>query len=126
MRQTGRVIELFDQALANPHIPPSDVSVIAQFYAQTGNLPKLEGALEKMVAVAPNEPEPWCDLAAIKIALGKTNESLRDLRTSLELNAKRLKQNPKAHDLLDEVRKDRRLNALHSLPEFQELVPPNN
>jgi tetratricopeptide (TPR) repeat protein len=126
MRQTGRVIELFDRALASPHISPNEIAVIAQFYAQTGNLPKLEGALEKMVAVAPNEPEPWCDLAAIKIALGKTNESLQDLRTSLELNAKRLKQNPKAHDLLDEVRKDRRLNALHSLPEFQQLVSPNN
>ncbi|MGB7769774.1 MAG: DUF2723 domain-containing protein [Verrucomicrobiia bacterium] len=125
MRQTDRVSELFDQALASPHISPADIGAIAQFYAQTGNLPKLESALEKMVAIAPNEPEPWCDLAAIKIALGKTSESLQDLRVSLELSAKRLKQNPKARDLLDEVRKDHRFDALRSLPEFQKMVSPN-
>jgi len=125
MRQTDRVGELFDQALANPHLAPNDIAVIIQYYAQTGNLHKLEGALEKLVALAPAEPEPWYDLAAIKIVLGKTNESLQDLRTSLDLSAKRLKQNPKARDLLAEVRKDQRFDPLRNLPEFQKIVPPN-
>jgi Flp pilus assembly protein TadD len=124
MRQTDRVGALFDQTLANPHISPNEIGVIAQFYAQTGNLPKLERTLERLVAIAPNDPEPWYDLAAIKIVLGKTNESLSDLRTSLDLSAKRLQQNPKARDLLAEVRKDNRFDPLRNLPEFQKLVPP--
>jgi tetratricopeptide (TPR) repeat protein len=125
MHQTDRVMGLFDGALANPHISPSEIAAIAQFYAHIGNLPKLEGALEKIIAIAPDEPEPRCDLAAIEIALGKVNESLQDLRTALELNAKRLKQNPRAPNLLDEVRKDHRFDALRNLPEFQQLVSPN-
>jgi tetratricopeptide (TPR) repeat protein len=125
MHQTDRIGELFDQALANPHISPNEIGVIAQFFAQTGNLHKLEGTLERLVAIVPAEPEPWYDLAAIKNVLGKTNESLQDLRTSLDLSAKRLKQNPKARDLLAEVRKDHRFDQLRNLPEFQKIVPPN-
>jgi tetratricopeptide (TPR) repeat protein len=124
MHQTDRVTELFDQALANPHISPNVLGVIAQFYAQSGNLPKLEGTLERFVAIVPNEPEPWYDLAALKGVLGKTNEALQDLRSSLELSAQRLKQTPKARDLLAEVRKDHRFDSLRNLPEFQKLVPP--
>ncbi len=125
MRQTDRVAELFDQVLANSHVTPNEIGVIAQFYAQTGNLPKLDYAVEKLVAVAPNEPEPWYDLAAVKIVLGQTSESLRDLQTSLNLSAQRLKQNPQARDLLTEVRKDHRFDSIRTLPEFQKLVPPD-
>ena len=124
LHQTGRVTELFDQLSANPHVTPSALGVVAQFYAQTENMPKLESTLERFVAVDPTEPEPWYDLAAIKVVLGKTNESLADLGTALDLSAKRLKQNPKARDLIVEVRKDHRFDPLRSLPAFQKLVPP--
>ncbi len=123
LHQTDRVIALFDQATANPHIPSSVLGVIAQFYAQTGNMPKLEGTLERLVALLPNEPEPWYDLAAVKVVLRKTDESLKDLGTALDLSAKRLKQNPNAHDLLTEVRKDHRFDPLRNSLEFQKLVP---
>jgi tetratricopeptide (TPR) repeat protein len=125
MRQTDRVIELFDQALTSPLISPNAIGAIAQFYAQTGNLPKLEKTLDRLAAAAPDEPEPWYDLAAVKIVVGKTSESLQDLHTSLDLSARRLKQNPKARDLLVEVRTDHRFDSLRNLPEFQKLVPPN-
>ncbi len=87
-------------------------------------MPKLEGTLERLVAITPGDPEAWYDLAAINITLGKTNESLQDLRTSLNLSARRLQQTPKARDLLAEVRKDRRFDPLRGLPEFPKLVPP--
>jgi tetratricopeptide (TPR) repeat protein len=125
MRQTDRVVALFDQALASPSISPTEVGVIAQFFAQTGNMPKLETTLEKLSTLVPNEPEPWYDLAATKLTLGKTSESLQDLRTSLDLSAKRLKQDPKARDMLAELRKDHRFDSLRNLPEFQKIVPPN-
>jgi tetratricopeptide (TPR) repeat protein len=125
LQQTNRVIELFDQTLAIPNISSEAVGVVAQFYAQMGNLPKLEGALEKLATIIPNQPEPWYDLAALNAVLGKPNESLKDLRTCLDLSAKRLQRDPKARDLLAEVRKDQRFTSLHNLPEFQKLVPPN-
>lgn len=124
MRQTGRVGELFDRALTYSNIPSEYIAIIAQFYAHFGNLPKLENALEKLTAADPNQPEPWYDLAGVKIVLGKTNESLQDLRLALDLNAKRLKQNPKAPNLLAEARKDPRFDPIRNLPEFKRLVPP--
>jgi tetratricopeptide (TPR) repeat protein len=125
LQQTNRVIELFDHTLVVSNIPPSAVGSIAQFYAQMGNLPKLETALEKLAAISPDQPEPWYDLAALNAVLGKANESLQDLRTCLDLSARRLQRDPKARDLLAEVRKDQRFAPLHNLPEFQKLVPPN-
>jgi len=125
MQQIDRIVKLFDQALTSPYISPNEVGVIAQFFAQTGNLPKLESTLDKLATLVPDQPEPWYDLAAVKTALGKTSESLQDLRTSLDLSGKRLKQNPKARDLLAEVRKDPRFDSLRNLPEFKRIVPPN-
>ena len=124
MHQTGRITELFDQVSANPHVPANALGAIAQFYAQTQNLPKLESTLQRLVDVDPGEPEPWYDLAAIKVVLGKTNESLQDLGMALDLSAKRLKQNPKARDLLAETRTDHRFDQLRNLPAFQKLVSP--
>ena len=124
LHQTDRVMELFDQASANPHISPDILSVIAQFYVQTGNLTKLESTLERFVAIVPDAPEPRYDLAALECVLGKTNQALENLRISLDLSAKRLKQNPKARDLLAEARKDHRFDTLRHLPEFQKVVPP--
>jgi len=124
LRQTDRVIALFDTALTNPKIAPGDVGMIAQFYAHLGNLSELEKALKRLTEVAPTEPESWYDLAAVNIAVGKTSEGLENLQTSLDLSARRLKQNPKARDLLVEARKDSRFDTVRNLPAFQKLVPP--
>jgi tetratricopeptide (TPR) repeat protein len=125
LQQTNRIIELFDQTLAVSNITPEAVGGIAQFYAQIGNLVKLESVLEKLTTVVSNQPEPWYDLATLNVVLGKSNESLRNLRACLDLNTRRLQHNPKARDLLAEARKDRRFDPLRNLPEFQKLVPPN-
>ena len=124
MQQTNRVAALFDQALANTNIPPEGIGLIAQFYAQTGNLPKLESTLEILAKALPNRPEPWYDLAALKAVIGKNGEALQDLHTSLDLSAARLKTNSAARDLLAEARKDQRFDSLRNLPDFQKLVPP--
>jgi tetratricopeptide (TPR) repeat protein len=125
LQQTNRIIEIFDQALSITNIPSGALGVIAQFYAQMGNLPKLESVLEKLAVITPNQPEPWYDLAALNAVLGKTSESLQDLRTCLDLSAKRLQRDPTARDLLATARKDQRFAPLRNLPEFQKLVPPD-
>ncbi len=131
IQQTNRAVELlrnaiglFDQALANPNIRYPDVAAMAQIAAQSGDMPKLEISLQKLVSLAPDQPEPHYDLAALYAILGKTSEALQNLQASLDLSAKRLATNPAAHDLLVEARKDPRFDSLRNLPAFKKLVPP--
>jgi tetratricopeptide (TPR) repeat protein len=124
MQQTNRTIELFDRVLANPHISSSEAGFIAQEYAKMGNLTKLEEVLQKIVALVPNQPEPWYDIAALDVVLGKPDQGLQNLRKSLDLSAQRIKGNPTARDLLAEARKDPRFNSVRNTPEFQKIVPP--
>jgi tetratricopeptide (TPR) repeat protein len=125
MQQTNRAIELFDQVLAAKVVSYSEAATIAQFYSQSGNLPKLEGALQKIVAIVPTQPEPRYDLAALEAVLGQNSDSLSNLQAALAMSAARLKTNPAALDLLTHARADARLNSLRTLPEFQKIVPPN-
>jgi tetratricopeptide (TPR) repeat protein len=125
MQQTNRAFELLDQALANPHIPSGEVASLAQLYAQLGNFARLEGVLKKLAALAPEQPEPRYDLAALYAVLGRNPEALQDLHAALDLSAKRLQHSPSARNLVSEARTDPRFNSLRLLPEFQKLVPPN-
>ena len=105
--------------------PPNEAGFIAQTYAQMGNLAKLEGVIEKLVTLIPDQPEPWYNLAALDTVLGKPDQALQNLSRSLEISAQRLKTNPAAHDLLAEARKDHRFDPLRTLPAFQKIVPAN-
>jgi tetratricopeptide (TPR) repeat protein len=125
MQQTNRAIELFDRALASPHLAPGEAGFIAQTYAQMGNLVKLEGVIEKLVTLVPDQPEPWYDLAALDTVLGKSDQALQNLRQSLDLDARRRKTNSTARNLLAEARKDHRFDPLRTLPAFQKIVPAN-
>jgi tetratricopeptide (TPR) repeat protein len=125
MQQTNRTIELFDRALASPRLTAADAGFIAQCYAQMGNLLKLQGVIEKLTTLVPQQPEPWYDRAALEAVLGKPDQALENLSRSLELSAQRLKTNSSARDLMLEVRKDQRFDSLRNLPAFQKIVPPN-
>jgi tetratricopeptide (TPR) repeat protein len=125
LQQTNRIVELFNAALTNPSLTAAGVGAIAQMDAHIGNLAQLETALQKLAALSPNQPEPWYDLAALKAILGKPGESLQDLRTSLDLSAKRRLKDPSANDLVATSRTDGRFDSVRGLPEFQKLVPPN-
>ena len=125
MQQTNLVFQLFDRALTNANISGARRGAIAQMDARIGNLAQLETALQKMAALSPGQPEPWYDLAALKAILGKPSESLQDLRTSLDLSAKRRLKDPNAPDLMATSRTDGRFDSLRTTPEFQKIVPPN-
>jgi tetratricopeptide (TPR) repeat protein len=124
MQQTNRSMELFDRVMADPHLSAKEAGFLAQTFAKMGNLTKLEAALQKVVALVPDQPEPWYDLAALDAILGKPDQALQNLHQSLDLSARRLKSNPTAHDLLNEARNDSRFDQLRNLPAFQKMVPP--
>jgi len=125
MQQTNRATDLLDRVLANPHVDAGAVSFIAQAYAQMGNLPKLETVIQKLVSLAPDQPEPVYDLAALDSVLGKQDEALQNLRKALDLSARRLKTNPKARDLTVDLQKDHRFDGLRNLQTFQQIVSPH-
>ena len=124
MQQSDRALKLFDVALARPEISVVAAQSIAQYCAQLGDLPRCQKAIEKLVALAPDQPEPHYDLAALDAVLGRSPAAMQELKMALDLNARRLAANPKATDLLETARTDDRLNNLRSLPEFQKIVPP--
>jgi len=122
-KQTDRAIQVLDAAVSNPAADTSVLLVVAQQYAQMGNVPKLESTLEKLVKMPVAGPEAWYDLAALKAALGKSSEALAAMKQALELSAARLQRDSTARDLLKEARKDVRFDKLRETPEFKNLVP---
>ncbi|HZF01112.1 MAG TPA: DUF2723 domain-containing protein [Methylomirabilota bacterium] len=126
MQQTDRAIETFDKALASPAISSAEAAGLAQFYSKLGAnyFNKLETVLEKLAVLAPDQPESYYELAAIKALQGKTNEALDQLRTTMDLNAKRLKADPTARDLAATNRTDVHFDSIRNLPEYQKIIPP--
>jgi tetratricopeptide (TPR) repeat protein len=121
---TNQALQMLDSILRQPGADYRTIVEVAQLYGDLRDWDRLETALERLVKVAPDSPEAWYDLAAMKANRNKLNEALPALERALDLNAKRLKQNPAAHDLRVEARNDGRFAALRTSPEFQKLVPP--
>jgi tetratricopeptide (TPR) repeat protein len=121
MQQTNRAVQMFDQALARPEINLQEAQAVAMAYAQLQSYGKLESAVRKMVALAPNQPEPRCDLAALESLTGRASQALADLKIAMDLNAKRLAKDPTAPNLADTVANDPRFAAIRSSPDFQKL-----
>ncbi len=113
-----------DKLEAHTNLDASAVLSIAQAYAALGNVPKLEGTLERLTKVMPTSPEAWYDLAVLKAGIGKSAEGLSALRQALDLSAKRLKSDPKAKDLLASARNEDRFGPLRQSPDFKQLVAP--
>jgi tetratricopeptide (TPR) repeat protein len=131
MHQAARVTNLLqqtlqfaDQALADPNITYANVGALAQICAELGNLTKLEPVLHKLIALAPGQPEPRFDLAALECVLGSQTQALQDLKAAVDLSNQRLAKDPSARDIVATARTDPRLDGIRSLPEFQKLVPP--
>jgi tetratricopeptide (TPR) repeat protein len=124
LQKPDAAIQALDRAVNDLKIDANSVLSIAQAYAALKDTAKLEVALEKLTKVMPGNPEAWYDLAALKSGIGKPAEALTALRQALDLSAKRLQLDPKAHDLLANARKEERFGPLRQTPEFQKLVPP--
>ena len=124
MNQTNRAVEILTQTLNHPKADANVAKVVAQAFAQMNHYPGLELALEKLPQLAPDLPESWYDLAAVKAVLGKTDKALPALARPLELGDKRAGKDPKAPNLRAALLKDPRFTALHSNAEFQKLTAP--
>ena len=124
LQKTDAAIRTLDQIVRHPQADANAVLQAAQQYAAMTNYQGLEVALDRLTKLSPGNLEAWYDLAALKASLGRPQEALPALRQALGLNAKRLKQDPKARDLSAEARKDPRFASLRQMPEFKELTTP--
>jgi tetratricopeptide (TPR) repeat protein len=124
VRQTDAAVGVLERVVNNPRVDSGAIVAVAQAYAQMGNVPGMEVALQKLVTLLPGEPEGWYDLAALKARLGKPAEGIEALRHCLENNTQRLARNPKAHDLRIAARTNTDFNPLRPMPEFQKLLSP--
>jgi tetratricopeptide (TPR) repeat protein len=124
LNQAPRAAQILDGILADPRANLQAVLGVAQTYMQVSDWPKLELALEKLTKLSPDSPEAWYDLAGLKANLRKNQDALPALAKAIQLSTRRLQRDPKAKDLVVEARKDERFTSLHSLPEYQKLVPP--
>ena len=121
-QQTNRASELMQFTVSRPNVPADVLRGAATFFAQTGNFAVLENVLKKLTAADPGSPDAWYDLSRLEVILGKKDESLKYLKTSLALSDERLKTNPAAMNIRDAARSEAGFNSIRDSPDFQKLV----
>ena len=121
LQKNTEAVQTLDALINTPNPGPTALLVAAQEFAAMHNVEKLETALEKLVKTAPDSPEAWYDLAALKATVNKTQDSLEALRHAFELSAKRRRTDPKAQDMIAAAKSDVRFAAVRSLPEYSKL-----
>jgi tetratricopeptide (TPR) repeat protein len=125
MLQEGKNAEaaaLLDQIVASPNTTPEAILFAARSFAQMMDTTRLEGALGKLVKLAPDNPEAWYDLAGLQAMLGKQKEAVHSLKEAVKLSQERLKREPNARNLILEAIKDPRFGPLREDPEIKALL----
>ncbi len=122
--QTNEAVAIVDGIMGTANLDAPSLVTCAQVYVSVGALPKLEPVLTRLVKVVPDSPEAWYDLAGLRAMLDKPGPALEALDRCVTLSQRRLKTKPGARDLLPEIPKDFRFNALRGTPEYQRIVGP--
>jgi tetratricopeptide (TPR) repeat protein len=121
-QQNDKALAALDRVVAHPKADANALTMAANFYAQAQQLPRIENALVRLVALDTNSPESRFDLAAIQAMLNKPTNALDTLRQALRLSADRLKANPAAANLHATALTDQRFAALRQSPDFQKVL----
>ena len=101
--------------LNDSNVPPNVYLAVAKLYADAKRMDLLGVALERYLAREPSNPRVWIDLAAVHVALQRTNEAIESVRRAVETGGEAAR---------DIVRKDNRFDPIREMPAFKTLVPP--
>ena len=118
MQQTNSGYKLLNQAINSSNINYSDATLVAQYFGQLGYIPGFVKALNRMVVLAPDQPEPRYHLAEVMAVTGHATEALQNLQVALDLSRK---QNP-PNNLVSQAQTDVNFSNLRNLPEFQKII----
>jgi tetratricopeptide (TPR) repeat protein len=124
VQRTDAAYQILDQVVARTNADAGALLSVANAYVTLGQYQRVEPALLRLVAMVPDSPEVWYDLAGAQTALGKSPEAVLSLKTSIELSNRRLAADPKASNLLALAATDPRFLPLRAVPDFQKLVAP--
>jgi thioredoxin-like negative regulator of GroEL len=124
LQKPEAALQTLDTMMSQPKLTGGAALQAVEQYAALRDPKRMETALLKATTLAPNLPEGWYDLAAVRISLGKPQEVMPALSRALELSAKRRAADPKARDLVAEARKDPAFNSLRQDPEFKRMTEP--
>ena len=114
-----QAISRMDKMLNDPDADALTILNLAQAFQQLQDLPRLVQSLLRLTELEPENPEAWYDLAAMQAASGQANPAIQSLKQALELNDERLRANPNADQLRDELAKDDRFLGLKELPTYK-------
>ncbi|MEO5804626.1 MAG: DUF2723 domain-containing protein [Verrucomicrobiota bacterium] len=120
-KQTNEAVQILNQLLANPATDPTALMGIAQLYVQIGMVSGAEMAVQKLVALTPDNAEAWYNLGGLQAAQGKI-VATQALQKAFELSDQRMKKDPKAIDLRNHAKTDPNLEPIRKMPEFEKLV----
>ncbi len=120
-KQTNEAMRSLDQILANPASDSQAIMGVAQAYVQFGMIARAEMAVQKLVALTPDNAETWYNLGGLQAAQGKITAT-QALQKAFDLSAARLKKDPKATDLRAHAKTDANLEPIRNTPEFQKLI----
>ena len=121
-QRTDLALGVLDELIASPDADAGTILSVANAFSQLQQASRLETALARLVAILPDQPEAWFDLAAVQAVLIKTNESIASLTKAVELSNARLALQPKARNLREDATKDERFKPLQAMPEFKRLT----
>ncbi|PAW83877.1 MAG: hypothetical protein B9S33_12880 [Pedosphaera sp. Tous-C6FEB] len=120
----GRLLPLAEQIIANPQSDAARLQAALQTYQLTGNAPRMEESLTRLLKLSPTSPELWYDLGALLAFQSKTNAAIAAVSNAVLNSNARLKKTPGAQDLRVLAASDGRFNNLRKQPEFQQAVAP--
>jgi tetratricopeptide (TPR) repeat protein len=123
VQQPGRAAGLLRQLVSSPNVNEEGLRSSAAFFANTRDFTGLEMALKKLAVLEPRMPETWYDLARLEVILGKKDEAIKDLQTSIDLSDQRLKTNANAVNIRDVARTNMAdFYPIRDSAEFQKLM----
>jgi tetratricopeptide (TPR) repeat protein len=120
--QNENAYKVLDRVLAFSDLTLPQVMTVANAYSQLGQSRRLLPALEKVTRLAPDSPEAWYDLAALRATLEQTGPAVEELKKSLALNSQRLGTNSSAMDIRTTLTNDERFAKLRDTAEYKAIV----
>ncbi len=123
--QNERAAALLDQVLRSKQANGPVLNQVAQFYAQMGNVAKVEEAMRRATEVDPSSSESWYNLASVEAFEGRAADAAGSLRRAFATNAIERVADPKTKDLRTNVLTNPNFNAIRQSPEFRAVMGTN-